>query len=171
LAARELLAERVRLLLQADERDRLRDLPRLCVVAGVKLKTLTDGQARLRLRLLQHRADPVPPGGVAVGRIDAEDADLALAARPESLQNLHRRRLTGAVGTEERKDLAPIHLEINPCHGVQPAIALPQPPHRHDRLTRCTARPRVADRRHRHCHSLATHRPRPKAPRAGLIVS
>jgi hypothetical protein len=76
----QLLAERVRLLLEPDERDRLVDLARRRVVAGVQLQALADGQTGFGLGLLQDGAHPVAPGATCVRRVDAEHAHLALVA-------------------------------------------------------------------------------------------
>ena len=115
LAARELRRERVRLLVEPDERDRLVDVARFAVVAGVELEALAHGQPRLGARLLQDGADAVAPGGVAVRRVDAEHADLAVGARAEALEDLDRRRLAGAVRPEEGEDLAALDLEVDPA--------------------------------------------------------
>ena len=53
--------------LRPTERDGVVDVARRLVVAGVELQALADRQAGLGLGLLQHDADPVPPGGAGAG--------------------------------------------------------------------------------------------------------
>src|SRR6185312_3234574 len=110
LAARERLAGPVRLAAQADERDRVVDRPRRAVVAGVELEALAHRQAGLGARLLEDDADAVAPGAAGAGRVGAEDGHVPLGALPEALEDLDDRGLAGAVGTEEREDLASVHL-------------------------------------------------------------
>src|SRR6185437_7438946 len=134
LPARELRRERLGLLLQADERDRLVDVARLAVVAGVELQALAHGEARLGVRLLQDGADAVPPRGVAGRGVDAEHAHLAGRPRTEALEDLDGRGLARAVGPEEGEDLAALDLEVDPRDGVDLAVALAQPLDGDDRL-------------------------------------
>src|SRR5262249_53688031 len=134
LPARELRRERLGLLVEADERDRLVDVARLAVVAGIKLEALAHGESRLGVRLLQDGTDAVAPRGVTACRIDSEHAHLAGRAGAETLEDLDRRRLAGAVRAEEREDLAALDLEVDPRDRFEPAIALAQPPDRDHRL-------------------------------------
>src|SRR5207302_3949540 len=127
-------------LLEPDERDRLVDVARLEVVAGVELEALAHREPGLRVRFLQHRADAVSPRGVTVSRVDAEHADLPFGARAEPLEDLDGRRLACAVRPEEREDLAPLHLEVDSGHGLERAIALAQPVHGDDRLHAASVR-------------------------------
>ena len=81
--------------------------PRGCgVVAGVQLDRLAHGQSGIRLRLLQHDADPAAPRAGRAERVGAEDADVAVGALPEPLEDLDRRRLARAVRAEEGEHLA-----------------------------------------------------------------
>ena len=113
LSAGEVVRERVGLLGQSDERDRVVDIAGRPVVTGVQLQALADRQARLGFGFLQHNPDTVPPRRVAVRRVDAENPHLTVGALPKPFQNLHRRRLPRAVRTQEREDLAAPHVEIH----------------------------------------------------------
>ncbi len=76
---------------------------------------------------LQHDADPGPPVGVRVGRVDAEHGDLAGVPVPVTLQDLHRGGLAGAVRAEQREHLATVHVEIHARHRHVVAVRLAQP--------------------------------------------
>ena len=67
------------------------------------------------------------PGAVGLGRIDPEHRDLAAASAAVALEDLDRRRLAGAVGAEEREDLAAVDLEVDPAHRLDIAVGLAQP--------------------------------------------
>jgi hypothetical protein len=112
----------------------LRMLAGGAVVAGEELKTLAHGQARLGRGLLEDDADALAPRPSRSRRVGAQDSDAAAARDAEALEDLHRRRLTGAVGTEEGEDLAPDDLEVDARHGVAVSVALAQAGERDDRL-------------------------------------
>src|SRR5436305_270597 len=68
-------------------------------------------------------ADPGPPVGVGARRVRAEHADGARRRLAESGQDLHGRRLPGAVGTEQREDLAVRYLQVHPVeHSMVPVL-------------------------------------------------
>ena len=134
VAAGEPGAERARLLGEADQGDGLVDISRRAVEPGVHGQALPDGQAGLRLRLLQDHAHAVPPGAARRGRVVPQDPDLSLRARPEAFEDLDRRGLTRAVRAEEGEDLAPPHLQINARHRLAAGVALDQPAHADRRL-------------------------------------
>src|ERR1035437_7819601 len=69
-----------------------------------------------------------------MGGVDAEHTDLTACALPEAFQNLNRGRLSGAVGAEEGKDLAPTDLEIDAPYRLERAVAFTQPAHGNHRL-------------------------------------
>ena len=119
---------------EADQRERLVDVARRAVVAGVELEALAHGQARLGLGLLQHDPDPLAPRRWRAPRVGAEHLDLTGAGLAEALEDLDGRRLAGAVGPEEREDLAAADLEVDPADGLVVAVALVQRPDRDDRL-------------------------------------
>src|SRR5262245_45857762 len=114
--------------------DRLVDVTRVEVVAGVELEALAHREPGLGVRLLQDGADSVAPPGVASRRIDAEHGHIAGGASAEALEDLDRRRLAGAVRAEEREDLAALDLEVDARDGFELAVALAQPVDGDDRL-------------------------------------
>ena len=67
-------------------------------------------------------------------RVRAEHPHLAGVAAAVALEHLDRRRLAGAVGAEQREDLAAADVEVQPVDGGGVAVALDQPPDRDRRL-------------------------------------
>ena len=126
LAAGELAGAIVRLALEPDEGDRLVDVARGGVVAGVELERLAHGEERLDAALLEDDPDALPPSAVSVLRVDAQDADLARAPLAIALEDLDRGRLPGAVGPEEREDLAGGDRQVDAADGLVRAVRLAQ---------------------------------------------
>ena len=58
--------------------------------------------------------------------IVAEHRHLARAAFAIALQDLHGRRLAGAVGPEQAEHLASLYLDVDAPHGLELAVALVQ---------------------------------------------
>ena len=142
LAARQAPRALVGLLLQAHERDDLRDRSWPRVVGRPQLERLAHREVGLRAALLQDHPDPRAPGAIAAGGVDAEHAHVAAVAPAKALEDLDRRRLPGAVGPEEGEDLAAAHVQRQPAYrprdvvrrsapattrGRSPRIALAQP--------------------------------------------
>ena len=48
------------------------------------------------------------------------------AARPQTFENFNRRRLAGAVRTEQAEDLARVHFEIDSLHRFESAVRFAQ---------------------------------------------
>ena len=124
LPAGELAGARVRLALEADRVDHLLDRSRPAVVAGEQRERLGDGQVGVEAAALQDDPDPLAPG--AAGR--AADPRRGPSTSPAvaiavSLEDLDRGRLAGAVGPEEGEDLPRPHLEVDPAHGLDVAVA------------------------------------------------
>ena len=59
-------------------------------------------------------------------RVEAEHLDLARVAAPVALEDLDGRRLAGAVRAEQPEHLAGGDLEVDPAHGLDAAVRLPQ---------------------------------------------
>jgi hypothetical protein len=89
---------------------------------------LADGQLLELAGALQHDAHPGAPVRAGGARILAQDRDLARVARPVTLQDLHRRRLAGAVGAQQREHLAPAYVQIEPGNGGGRTVGLAQSP-------------------------------------------
>ena len=98
---------------EVDQRERLVDLARSAVVAGVEREALADAQAGLGLGFLQDDADPLAPARRRAPRVAAEDLDRRRRGLAEALEDLDRRRLAGAVGAEEGEDLAAADLQVD----------------------------------------------------------
>jgi hypothetical protein len=56
----------------------------------------------------------------------AEDRDLAAVAGPVALEDLDRGRLAGAVRAQQREDLTPVDVQVDPVHGREVGVALPE---------------------------------------------
>jgi hypothetical protein len=126
LASRERLHLVVRLLREADEPDHLVDVPRLRVVAGEDAVDLARGQPRPELGLLQDDADPLPERPLCLPGVEAQHPHLACVALAVALEDLHGRRLPGAVRAEQPEDLARADLEVDPADGLDVAVRLAQ---------------------------------------------
>ena len=96
-------------------------------VAALEDQVLADGQVSVEVRLLGHHADPrldlasLPPG------IEAKHAELAAFDSDQAVDHLHRRRLAGAVGSQEAEADPRRNLEVDPVHGDAARIALLEP--------------------------------------------
>ena len=87
---------------------------------------LQHGEVRIHRGRLEDDADPVAPLGAALLRVDAEDRDGAAVARAVALEHLDRRRLAGAVRSEQAEDLALLDLEVDPADGLDLPVGLVQ---------------------------------------------
>ena len=70
----------------------------------------------------------------AVGDVDAVEKHAAAVGAMDAHQDLHQRRLAGAVLAEQRVDLARQQVEIDPAEHLRLAEALDDPAHRDERL-------------------------------------
>ena len=134
LPTRKIMRERVRLLSQSHQRDRVIDITGRSVVTRVQLHALTYRQARLGLGFLQHNADTISPSGVALCRVNPKDMHLTVCAVPKPLENLHGRGLASAVRTQEREDLSRPHVQIHTAHRLATPVPLHQAAHPDHRL-------------------------------------
>ena len=86
-------------------------------------------QDRNQHEVLVDHADPARDG---VGRLADRDwapveQDLALVGRRQPVEDVHQRRLAGAVLAEERMDLARPNLQVDPVVGDDPGKRLVMP--------------------------------------------
>ena len=119
---------RAGLLGQPDQFEHLVHVARIGVVRRLRLHLLAHGQLAVAAARLQHDAQlplPVPAGR---RRVLAQHPHLAGVAVPVALADLHRRRLAGAVRSEQREDLPAPEVEVQPVDGGEVAVALHQPP-------------------------------------------
>src|SRR5829696_1276379 len=79
---------------------------------------LTPGHQRVERGLLQGHADRAAHVARLVDDVVAGDARRAAARAQQRGEHAHRGRLAGAVGAEERVDLALVHLQVDALHGV-----------------------------------------------------
>src|SRR6185503_489875 len=96
----------------------------LAVEAPEQRDRLEDGQLLGELRLLELDPDPLPQPARVVGPGAAEDLDRSAVGCGQPFEDLHRGRLTGAVGAEEAEALAGAHLEIETVHRDDLAVTL-----------------------------------------------
>ena len=82
-------------------------------------------------RLLVDHGDATLHHLVRIGGADlvAVDGDLALVAGVRTGEDLHQRRLAGAVLTDESKDLAGENVDVDIVEGVHPRKRLPDASH------------------------------------------
>src|SRR5262249_24974971 len=126
LAAGKCLHACIPLGAEPDEADHLVDVARRPVVAGEHPVRLGDGLVRPELRLLEHDADALAVGLLLACRIEAEHVDPAAVALAVALEDLHGRRLAGAVRAEQAEDLALLDVERDSAHGLVLAVRLAQ---------------------------------------------
>src|SRR5580658_9383535 len=100
------------------------------IVARVQLEALAHAEAGLGLRFLQDDPDPGPPTRRRAPRILTEHLDFATTRPAEALEDLDRGRLAGAVGAQEREDLAAVDVEVDPADRLVAPVALAQAPDR-----------------------------------------
>src|SRR4029453_12065640 len=105
LASGELAHPGLLLVLELDDSHDLDGVEPLLVEAAKQRDRLEDGQLLRELRLLKLDADALAQPAGVFGPRAAEDLDGAAVRPGEPLEHLHRRRLAGAVGTEETEAL------------------------------------------------------------------
>ena len=109
-------------------------------VGRQQLQHLQRAGARVAAAGLQHHADPGPQGARVADRVEPEHAHLTRVRPPESLADLDRRGLAGAVRPEQRRHRAGRDLEREPVDSVQRAVGLDQSRDLHRRLHSCESR-------------------------------
>ena len=106
LAAGQRRGTRVGAVVEPDELEHLVDRARVRIGGGVELDRLAHGEVGVEARLLQHDADALEEGALAPRGVVAEHADGAGVGRAMALEDLDERGLAGAVGPEQREQLA-----------------------------------------------------------------
>ena len=129
LAPRELEDAGVPLLLQPDDRDDLVDRSGGRIEACVHRNRLGHREVAVNAGRLEHDADARLQLGTLSTWVDAEHGDVAAVAPPVALEDLHRRRLAGAVGPQQGEHLAAPDLEVDAAHGLQIPVGLLEPAH------------------------------------------
>ena len=131
-AEREPLGERVGDLAESEARDHLVDARRDAIGGQVEdvrvqLEVLAHRQLAVEREALRHEADPL--AGLDVARVDrtAEEQRLAVAARQQAGQHLHRGGLAAAVRAQEAEDLAALDAEADVVDGGEVAEAAREP--------------------------------------------
>src|SRR5688572_20685063 len=114
LAARELADTARSLASELDDSQQLLDRPPTRVERTKQTERLLHGQLVRELRFLKLDAEPLPQFAVAGVR------------RDQSLENLDRRRLSGAVRTEQSKAFATLHRQRQVGNGDNGAVAFAQ---------------------------------------------
>src|SRR5881396_146552 len=132
IAAGELARELARVPAEVAEAQHLLDACRAVgagdhVDARIEHEVLLDRQVVVQREALRHVADGrLDTLGIAA-QIDAQHAPLALRRLEDPTQHAERRRLPGAVGSEEAVQLAASDAEVETVHRNDPAEALREP--------------------------------------------
>ena len=99
-------------------------------VGGVRIERLPEGDRLphldplLELRLLQLHPDAELQRAPVADRVESEDLNPPRVGCPQPFDALQRRRLPGAVRSDEAEDLAPPHRESDVGDGNGPAVGL-----------------------------------------------
>ena len=104
--------------LELDELEQLlragsRDVTRNIEVAGVGEQVFVDPEFHVERVGLGHHPQPRSDSRAVDHRIEAEHAKLATGRRRDAADHAHRRRLAGAVRSEEAERLAPLDVEVD----------------------------------------------------------
>jgi hypothetical protein len=126
LAAGQRVGAGVRAVAEADEVEDLVRRARVRVGRAVELDRLAGGDLRLQALLLQNDADPLAEGPLAAPGVEPEDVQIARVGAPVALQDLHERRLPGAVRTEDREHLAAADRQVDAVERLDVAVGLAQ---------------------------------------------
>ena len=96
------------------------------VQAGRVAQVLAPGQVRVEADRVREVADAALDLERAAGRVEPDDAGLALGRLGQPEEHQDRRRLAGAVLAEQAEDLAGLDLEIEMVDGDEVAVGLGQ---------------------------------------------
>src|SRR5213594_4207218 len=132
IAAGELARELARVPAEVAEAQHLLDACRAVgagdhVDARIEHEVLLDRQVVVQREALRHVADGRLDTLRIAAQIDAQHAPLALRRLEDPTQHAERRRLPGAVGSEEAVQLAASDAEVETVHRNDPAEALREP--------------------------------------------
>ena len=111
------------LALERDDLQQLTNLAAASVEGPKQAQHLFDGQLVAELCLLQMDAEPFPQLALARRPCESENLDVAPVRREEALEDLDRRRLAGAVRTEEPEALAAPDVQRQTGHGDDVTVA------------------------------------------------
>ena len=114
----------VALALELDEREQLVDRLPAIVERPEQAQRLLDRQLVGELRLLQLDAEALAQLALVALPAQPEHFDLARIGRQQPFEDLDRRRLPGAVRTEQPEALAALHVERQAVDGDDVAVAL-----------------------------------------------
>ncbi len=97
---------------------------------------LGDGEVRHEAQLLIDGADPEPSRSQRAAELDrsAVEEDLAGVGSHRAAEDLHQRRLAGAVFAKDDVHFAGAHVQAGVVQGARAGIALRDPAHLQDRL-------------------------------------
>ncbi len=121
LTARQRTDAFVDLLLQTDQADHLVDGSRAPITPAVQRDHLTHGELDLDTGGLQDDADPIAEVPTGLGRVLAEHPCPPGRCSAVALENLDRRRLAGAVLSEQCIDLADLRPRSSRRRARRPA--------------------------------------------------
>src|SRR5688572_16772067 len=133
LSARQRHELRIALLHEAElleESFAIRDRPP--IQGGPQMHRFPNFDALLELSLLQLCTYPLLQRVDVAKWIESEHGDRSTIRSPQSLNALHRRRLSGAVRADEPEDLAVEHVERHVIDGDRRPISLPDVAHLDD---------------------------------------
>ena len=94
------------------------------VQAGVEQEIAGHGELEIEGRLLKHDAEPRQRRHRVAPHVVAHDGDVAGIRDEQAGQELEQRRLAGAIGAEERDELARECSETDPVDRADRAVAL-----------------------------------------------
>ena len=112
--------------------DHVEHLPQACadlrprdpVQLGVEAQVLLGGEVVVESRVLEDQADVASHLGALGDDVEARHLGAAGGRPDQGAQHRDRRRLAGAVGTQEPEGLARRHREAHLAHRVELAVAL-----------------------------------------------
>ena len=96
-------------------------------VAPVDDDVLAHGQLHVERVLLGNDSEPSTDRDAVSSRVEPEDAELPVRDRGDAADHAHRRRLPGAVRTEETEGLASLEVEVDRVDCGELAEALDEP--------------------------------------------
>jgi hypothetical protein len=111
---------------KTDPLEQVVGVERVAIEPGVQPDELGRASLRVDPAVLEHQADPSAQRRALSGGIEPEHSHLPAIGGPVPLEDLDRRRLARAIGTDQRRDRARCDLEVEPVDHRPAAIALAQ---------------------------------------------